>query len=99
MRKCALLFISLIWTLSLTARSQAETMQTRKSDQRKALIALYKATGGKGWIRREGWCSSKALGNGRKSRTRFNHKRKISERNNHTTDERPRIHAILLWSE
>ena len=62
MRRFALLFVALIWAISLTARTQVETAQSRKSTQRKALITLYKATGGKGWFRREGWCSSKPLG-------------------------------------
>ena len=30
-------------------------------DQRKALIALYKATGGREWLRRDGWCSSRPI--------------------------------------
>ena len=61
MRRFALLILALLCAFTTIAHSRDVNTRQRSFDQRKALVALYKATGGGEWIRREGWCSSKPL--------------------------------------
>ena len=61
MRRNALLFTALLSVLLTVTLSFDAYARQRNLDQRKALIALYKATGGKEWLHRESWCSSKPL--------------------------------------
>lgn len=61
MRRFALILIVLLGAFVTIAQTRDVHARQRGFNQRKALIAIYKATGGKEWLHRDGWCSSKPL--------------------------------------
>ena len=50
------MLIALLGAFVTIAQTRDVHVRQRGFNQRKALIAIYKATGGKEWLHRDGWC-------------------------------------------